>query len=147
LYNTGHSVVPAAVPPGTTLYHGRGNSSIPTQPEWLAFDPEHSYIFCGGECHLQTFVTTRELKLAYFDGNSAANLDSGTYDTMDLLLWGKLRPDMVWREWDRAKEACEWGSKWGFDGFVRMEMDLYVFDLFALCSAFLLLLLAWLIIQ
>lgn len=77
-------------------------------------------------------MTTRELKLVYFDGNSAANLDSGTYDTMDLLLWGKVRPEMVWREWDRAKEACEWGSKWGFDGFVRMEMDLCVFGLFVL---------------
>lgn len=55
---------------------------------------------------------------------------------MDLLLWGKVRPDMVWREWDRAKEACEWGAKWGFDGFVRMEMDLCVFGFLEFYSFF-----------
>lgn len=65
---TGHAIVPATIAPGTTLYHGRRDTIVPTEPDWLAFDPDHSYIFCAGTCVLQTYVTMKELRLAYFDG-------------------------------------------------------------------------------
>ncbi|KIK58115.1 hypothetical protein GYMLUDRAFT_45667 [Collybiopsis luxurians FD-317 M1] len=45
-YRNGHSLVPGTVPAGTVLYHGRSDSNTPTKPEWLATDPEHSYMFC-----------------------------------------------------------------------------------------------------
>lgn len=60
--------MPASIPPGTTIYHGRRDTIIPDEPDWLAFDPDHSYVFCAGTCVLQSYVTTREIRLAYFDG-------------------------------------------------------------------------------
>jgi len=54
-------------------------------------------------------------------------MQDGTLDIQDLLVWGQSRPD----KWDdgeeRIKFLCnEWGQQFGLDGFVRMEMDLYV---------------------
>jgi hypothetical protein len=43
----GHSIIPATVPVGNLLYHGRGDTELPTHPEWTAIDPEHSFPFCG----------------------------------------------------------------------------------------------------
>ena len=39
----GHTIVAASIAPGTVLYHGHPDNNIPTGPEWLAVDPEHSY--------------------------------------------------------------------------------------------------------
>jgi hypothetical protein len=90
-----------------------------SEPEWLATDPEHSYVFCRGDCHLLSFVTTRKLRLAYFDGSSASNMESGTLDSQDIMIWGKVMSDRVWGEQERIDEACKWGKKYGLDGFVR----------------------------
>ena len=88
--------------------------------DWVATDPEHSYIFCRGECYLYTYVATRPLRLAYFDGSSATKVtSSGIMDTQDIVIWGKVRPDMTWNETVRIRELCEWGAQFNLDGFVR----------------------------
>ena len=86
----------------------------------MATDPEHAFVFCWGKCYLHTYVTTRPLRLAYFDGSSAAKVVlSGAMDTQDLLIWGKARPDMIWNEEVRIQKLCEWGEQFKLDGFVR----------------------------
>ncbi|TFY64483.1 hypothetical protein EVJ58_g2603 [Rhodofomes roseus] len=95
--------------------------------DWLAFDPEHSQTFLRGQNGtLFTFMTTRELKLIYFDGCSA-NKRGGVADTQDVLIWGEVGHGREpWRsdpELDRITDACAWGRKYGIDGFVRMEYD------------------------
>ncbi|KAA1470244.1 hypothetical protein DENSPDRAFT_774482 [Dentipellis sp. KUC8613] len=121
LFKNGHSITGASIPTGTILYHGRPHRGIPTRPEWLAFDIEHSYIFGQEECYVYTFITTRPLRLAYFDGVSAGKLLTGTLDTQDLLIWGRARPDKWREEGERITKLCEWGRPFGLDGFVRME--------------------------
>ncbi|KAI0057922.1 hypothetical protein BV25DRAFT_1830679 [Artomyces pyxidatus] len=106
---------------GTVLYHGRRDDTVPTGHEWLAFDFDHSYMFCWGPCYVISYMVTRDLRLAYLDGLSAANLRSGTYDTQDILIWGRPRPDKVSAEQERITGLCEWGEQYGLDGFVRME--------------------------
>jgi len=92
--------------------------------DWVATDPEHSFIFCWGECHLYTYVTTRPLRLAYFDGSSASKVvGSGIMDTQDIVIWGKVRPDMIWNERVRIQELCKWGEQFNLDGFVRYRFN------------------------
>jgi len=88
--------------------------------DWLATDPEHSFLFCWVKCYLYTYVTTRSLRLAYFDGSSAAKIiPSGVMDTQDIVIWGKVRPEMAWEERVRIQELCRWGEQFNLDGFVR----------------------------
>ncbi|KAI6033291.1 hypothetical protein EDC04DRAFT_2212710 [Pisolithus marmoratus] len=124
----GHNIVPGTVPPGTLLYHGTWHPGLPPGPDWTATDPEHSILFCrntDGEdgCWHLTLMTTRPLKVVYFDGSSAAKVSLGTMDTQDILAWGDVKPDLAFEEWDRIEALCEWGKEYGVDGFVRMEMD------------------------
>ena len=110
----------ATIPPGTILYHGRSYNDRPTELDWLATDPEHAYVYCRGKCYLYTYVTTRPLRLAYFDGSSAINVrSSGTMDTQDIVIWGKTRPDMTRNEFVRIRELCKWGEPFKLDGFLR----------------------------
>ena len=79
-----------------------------------------------------TFATTRDLKLVYFDGCSADKAE-GVDDTQDILIWGKLG-NSAGRgpgqgEHVRLVDACEWAKEFDVDGFIRMEMDLYVTSL------------------
>ena len=87
--------------------------------DWLATDPEHSFIVCRGTCHLYTYVTTRPLRLAYFDGASANKMTSGPMDSQDIVAWGKVSPDKFRDEDARIKKLCEWGEQFKLDGFVR----------------------------
>jgi len=65
-------------------------------------------------------VTTRPLRLAYFDGSSAAKeMHYGTMDTQDIVIWGKVRPEMGRSEEVRIQELCKWGEQFNLDGFVR----------------------------
>ena len=114
----------ATIPPGTILYHGRWDNNRPTELDWLATDPEHSYVYCRGKCYLYTYVTTRPLRLAYFDGSSAINVrSSGTMDTQDIVIWGKTRPDMTRNEFVRIRELCKWGERFKLDGFLRYRFN------------------------
>ncbi|KAJ4493378.1 hypothetical protein C8R41DRAFT_882444 [Lentinula lateritia] len=122
-YRNGHTLVPGIIRSGTLLYHGRGDSNIPTM-EWVAFDPEASYIFCklygqSQSCWLHTFRVERFLRILYFDGSSAAKIGDGAMDSQDILTWGEIKPDLVREEGMRIRKLCEWGAKVGLDGFVR----------------------------
>jgi hypothetical protein len=106
------------------------------QPEWVAMDQDHAYLFCVGSSHLLTFVTTRRIRLAYFDGSSAAKMKSGTLDSQDITFWGEVRPDRSVDEYRRIKDACKWGEQYGLDGFVRFVCSsLEVSILFDSCRA------------
>ncbi|KIM39318.1 hypothetical protein M413DRAFT_447257 [Hebeloma cylindrosporum] len=132
-YRNGHNIVPGVVPIGTLLYHGTYRDQIPEEPEWTATDPEHAYLFCRSDsgrpgnsangCWQLTLVTTRPLKVIYFDGSSAAKMRGGPMDSQDLVIWGRVRPEYVMKERERADKLCEWGKRYDLDGFVRMEMD------------------------
>lgn len=119
----GHSIVPGTIPIGTLLYYGTHKEEIPRTPDWIATDPEHSYIFCfnttddSGCWHL-TLVSTRPLRVLYFDGSSAAKV-RGAMDSQDVLIWGEVRPDWVHEERKRIGDLCDWGKQYAIDGFVR----------------------------
>ncbi|KAK9470763.1 uncharacterized protein V1510DRAFT_404744 [Dipodascopsis tothii] len=130
----GLSFVPARIPAGTLLFHGRGNASVPQGLEWLAFDVEYSYSMAamgGGtpdnhyrppesERHsfMLTFSNPQALeRVLVIDGLSAALTATGTLDSQDLLI----EPVGEWNEYARAKGLCEWGKKFGVPGFVRIN--------------------------
>lgn len=126
-YRNGHNLIPAIVPVGTLLYHGRSDSNLPTVPQWTATDPEHAHPFCRGSletgCWQLTLISTRPLNVLYFDGSSAAKMQGGPMDTQDIVAWRKLVPEWMFNEVRRLSDLCAWGQKFGLDGFVRMEMD------------------------
>ncbi|KAH7165415.1 hypothetical protein EDB81DRAFT_252456 [Dactylonectria macrodidyma] len=41
-YHNGFGFIPAVMPRGTLLFHGDQNNTVPTGPEWLAFEIEHA---------------------------------------------------------------------------------------------------------
>ncbi|KAI0033093.1 hypothetical protein K488DRAFT_85248 [Vararia minispora EC-137] len=130
MWPAGHNIIPASIPPWTVLYRGeRGGKNLPVasgKPKFLAFDPEHAYNFCEFACRIDSYITTRELKLLYFDGTSAGKYFIPTVrslEVQDLLTWGELKPDKDFDEAERIKALCEWAGLYGLDGFVRMEYD------------------------
>jgi hypothetical protein len=123
----GHNIVPATIPTGTTLYHGRTDDHVPEGPDWLAFDFEHAHLFSSGPCYMVSFQAKRDLRLLYFDGSSAAKMKDGTLDSQDVVTWGEPRPDKYISERERIKALCDWGMPLGLDGFVRMQFHLCVF--------------------
>ncbi|GAW04049.1 hypothetical protein LENED_005816 [Lentinula edodes] len=94
--------------------------------EWTATDPEHSFQFCKRPCWHLTVVTTRPLKVLYFDGSSAVKMHGGSMDSQDILLWGGRKAEMVFSEEERLNQLCKWGREFEMDGFVRMEMNFEV---------------------
>ena len=123
----GHNIVPGVVPIGTLLYHGTDKHQIPEVPDWTATDPEHAYLFCCPEdpqnstngCWQLTLVATRPLKVLYFDGSSGAKMVGGPMDSQDLVIWGRVHPEFVLKDRERADKLCKWGKRYGLDGFVR----------------------------
>jgi hypothetical protein len=83
-------------------------------------------------CWQLTLVTTRSLNLLYFDGSSAAKMKGGPMDSQDLLAWGEIKEEWFFRERERIDKLCEWGKKYGLDGFVRCLMFFTLFDTFVL---------------
>ncbi|KAG0694808.1 hypothetical protein DFH29DRAFT_1006017 [Suillus ampliporus] len=128
-YRNGHNIVPGVIPIGTLLYYGTLRDTIPTEPDWIATDPEHSIIFASHRDGVRdagwhiTLAATRPLKLLYFDGNSAAKVSEGTMDMQDIVAWGEPQPEQFFNEMKRIKDLCMWGKEFGIDGFARMEMD------------------------
>ncbi|KAI0069272.1 hypothetical protein BV25DRAFT_1791173 [Artomyces pyxidatus] len=121
IYRNGHIIVPATIPTGTIVYHGGPEASVPTSPEWLAFDFEHAYLFSYNTGYVISFQTTRDLLLAYFDGSSAAKMPHGPMDSQDVVIWGRPNPHYWRQERLRIAKLCAWGRPLGLDGFVRME--------------------------
>ncbi|KAJ3571978.1 hypothetical protein NP233_g3386 [Leucocoprinus birnbaumii] len=131
LHRNGHSIVPGRIAPGTLLYHGSIFPKVPSKLEWVATDPEHANTFCeafdDSGCWMLTLMTTRPLKVLYFDGTSAGKMPGGTMDSHELVAWGRLRPECeknpLAGELLRIRDLCRWGVKYDLDGFVRMEMN------------------------
>ncbi|KAI9454662.1 hypothetical protein BJY52DRAFT_713339 [Lactarius psammicola] len=121
LRRNGHNLLPATIPKGTILYHGRTNDRIPNAPDWLAFDFEHAYMFCRQFCHVISLQAKRDLRLVYFDGSSAVKMKDGPMDSQDVVLWGRPQPDKYLSDRERIRALCDWGKPFGLDGFVRME--------------------------
>jgi len=74
---------------------------------------------------MHTYVTTRDLQLVHFDGSSASKLASGSMDVIDLLIWDEFDEGRVWDEYPRIKALCEWGERWGIDGYIRCDSLMY----------------------
>ncbi|KAJ7280327.1 hypothetical protein C8J57DRAFT_1175054 [Mycena rebaudengoi] len=130
-HHSGHTIVPATLPVGTLLYHGRNNGSFPASPEWASTDPEFARLFCvdaADECWLLTLVVTRPLRALYFDGNSAIKMPDGPMDTQDLLVWGEVLPERATLEWEyeRLRGLCDLGRELGLDAFIRMNLKFEV---------------------
>ncbi|KZV75190.1 hypothetical protein PENSPDRAFT_647468 [Peniophora sp. CONT] len=126
MWKNGHTIAPAKVPVGTMLYHGTyvSDGTAPTESGWLGFDPEVGYLYCGNPCRVASYVATRELKVLYFDGLSAAKVPNSSYfETQDLLSWGSIRHDRIFWELERLKVLCDWGREFSIDGFVRMQAE------------------------
>ncbi|KAJ7493575.1 hypothetical protein FB451DRAFT_1214831 [Mycena latifolia] len=118
----GHSIAPVSIPVGTVFYHGRPDPNIPSKPEWLAFDFEHSYFFAHGENgHVLTLATSRELRLIDFDGLSAHM----SPDTAEIVQFGEVKDGGGWGgdggNDGLAGRLCGWAAPLGIDGFIRME--------------------------
>ncbi|KAJ7481205.1 hypothetical protein B0H11DRAFT_2280440 [Mycena galericulata] len=114
----GHSFAPCTIPVGTVFYHGRGDENVPTVPEWLAFDFEHSYFFAMGlDPHVLTLVTKRPLRILDFDGLSAHM----SQETQSIIMYGEVRSSPRMPTPDMAGRLCAWGAANGIDGFIRME--------------------------
>ncbi|ORY74545.1 hypothetical protein BCR35DRAFT_244746, partial [Leucosporidium creatinivorum] len=129
-YSNGHSVVAGVVPAGTLLYHARKTNDLPPKTEWLAFDAEMSLGIMsgrGGFTRLLTYAASRPLKILYVDGESAALSTQGWLDSQSVLIYGNVTDDESGRggcgggEYERARQLCELGDEWGFDGVVRMN--------------------------
>ena len=44
---------------------------------------------------------------------------AGAMDSQDIVIWGKVRPDMTVNDLVRIRELCKWGEQYKLDGFVR----------------------------
>ena len=121
--------MPATIPKGTVLYHGRTDNQLPDVPEWFAFDFEHAYLFGVSPSYVISWQVKRDLRLLYFDGSSAAKMDDGPIESQDIVAWGKPRPDKLFAERERIDALCEWGNSYGLDGFIRMEFHLCAFPM------------------
>lgn len=109
------------------LYHGTymSNGTAPITRDWLGFDFEVGYLYCGNPCRVATYVATRDLRVLYFDGFSAAKVANSSYlETQDLLAWGSIRHERIPWEPQRLRALCDWGREFGIDGFVRMQWEL-----------------------
>lgn len=82
------------------------------------------------EGYIHTFRTTRELRLLYFNGMSAAVSGNGTQDLQDIMID---RPIYQNASFDRrgrspsstARKLCQWQAeaRYNLDGFLRMEAN------------------------
>ncbi|KAJ7902722.1 hypothetical protein B0H14DRAFT_1145388 [Mycena olivaceomarginata] len=123
-YHSGHTIVPGTIPAGTLLYHGRNDPDVPTAREWAATDSEFARLFCvePEDCWLLTVVTTRPLRVLYFDGSSANKMPDGPMDIQDLLIWGAVHPERANPDWEyeRLNRLCD---TFGFDAYIRMQLN------------------------
>jgi len=124
MWRNGHTIVPAVIPIGTMMHHGTivSSGAVPTEREWLGFDFEVGYLYCGKPCRVVSFAATRDLKVLYFDGLSAAKTPNSSHlETQDVITWGEIRHDRIHQERKRINVLCAWGRDFGIDGFVRMQ--------------------------
>jgi hypothetical protein len=46
-------------------------------------------------------------------------MQGGPMDSQDITVWGQVKPEWTWNERKRINDLCEWGRKFGLDGFMR----------------------------
>lgn len=143
IHQNGHTICPAIIRAHTPLYHARHEDRpTPPSPEWLAFDPEMSYaisehfplfgaytitilrgLLCtvagtsSSDTFLWTYTASRDLRVLYFDGMSAALGDTGMLDTQEVLLArrGGVVGGRGWfDDYERLRSLCVW-AKVGFN--------------------------------
>jgi hypothetical protein len=149
LQPVGFSAVPATIPAGTLLYHLRprtANAPAFHGRDWLAFDPQHSYVVrsmldspkYGADLH--TFAVEQPLNVHYFDGPSAAKGPNATalqniiaFGRPDVnFTWDELPTPELWMPEDpsglfltdvkRVDRLCQLANGWNSDGYVRNAM-------------------------
>ncbi|KAF5340185.1 hypothetical protein D9758_014985 [Tetrapyrgos nigripes] len=163
-YRNGHTIVPGRIPIGTIFYHGRsspdmvesskaGQKSGADAESTKEKEKEKEKAKAkktkgdGDDCWFITLVTTRELRVLYFDGSSAAKMIGGSMDSQDAFAYrDELEleaekaeeqkdapsrwddPGRIFGEVERLRRLCQWVEEQGLgvDGFVRMEMDFEV---------------------
>lgn len=78
-----------------------------------------------GHSVLHTLVTTRSLKILYFDGQSATSTETGALDSQIALLQGEIPSvptyNLIYDEEQRALDLCDLVRELGIDGVVRMN--------------------------
>lgn len=85
-----------------------------------------------GQSYLYALRNTKPLdKLIYLDGASAAKTSTGHMD-QQLVLSRQMDPDARVDERVAAKKMCEWGSLFGLQGIIRMEIGFEI----VLCDFF-----------
>ncbi|ATY65457.1 hypothetical protein A9K55_002003 [Cordyceps militaris] len=72
--------------------------------------------------YIQSHQATKDLHVLYIDGMSGGKTDMGTMDAELYVLYGKTNEDFEDGEFTRARKVCELITKWGYDGYVRMEI-------------------------
>ncbi|OBS25806.1 hypothetical protein FPOA_06342 [Fusarium poae] len=87
-------------------------------------DGEEGDVNVRGYLHL--YQTTRELNFLLLDGMSAGKTRMGTLDSQDLVLRENKGDHKMMDEKNRADDLCKIATKWGLDGFVRMEIGVEV---------------------
>lgn len=115
----GHTFVPATIPSGTLLHHGRHEHRPPPSPEYFAFDFEHSNMFSLSDPFVVfTYSTRRDLRVGYFDGTGASEHE-GPRDLQDVLFYDRFIPPSEYNAWAHAKSMCIWAETFGLAGIVR----------------------------
>ncbi|KAI0977169.1 hypothetical protein F4678DRAFT_4905 [Xylaria arbuscula] len=123
----GHAIVVGTVAPFTQLFHGRHDSGLPESRQFFAFDAEMSLgIFGGsGSSVLNTFASTRPLRVIYFDGQSATLTETGSLDSQMAILGGQVPAiptyNHIYDEDQRAVDLCALVDEVHLDGVVRMN--------------------------
>lgn len=89
----------------------------------MANDIEFARVICldSEPCWLLTLVTTRPLRVLYFDGSSATKNPDGPMDSQDLVTWGAVMPERATLEWEypRLHRLCDLAGTLGIDAYVR----------------------------
>ncbi|KAJ4267230.1 hypothetical protein NW762_003332 [Fusarium torreyae] len=76
--------------------------------------------------YLHTYQANRELNILLIDGMSAGKTKMGTLDSQDILLRENNTKEDEMDEWHRALDLCDIATKWGFDGFSRIEIGVEI---------------------
>ncbi|KAJ7351437.1 hypothetical protein DFH08DRAFT_992919 [Mycena albidolilacea] len=104
-YRNGHTIVPGHIPHAFPWCRDSSTTNSSIIGYWQL-----------------TLVTTRLLKVLYFDGTSGAKMKDGPLDAQDLIIWGEVAPTCSLDERARINDLCAWGKGLEIDGYVREVM-------------------------
>jgi hypothetical protein len=108
-----------------SLISDRGGNPIIAPSQHALRPPDRPPLnICLDPGYLHTFAPSRELRLLYIDGQSAAKSLNGTLDSQDCVLRHDCDQMAVFDDYRRALDLCSIArEKWleKIDGFIRME--------------------------